>query len=79
MPGDTSRFEASADSEYRFTGTFWFAAGPALWSTLPGIEENGARFRAVSGTVFLGGLVWLWGARYLQEDTRLAPTRLPPG
>ena len=59
LPGDTSRFEASADSEYRFTGTFWFAAGPALWSTLPGIEENGARFRAVSGTVFLGGLVRL--------------------
>ena len=59
LPGDASRFEPSADSEYRFTGAFWFAAGPALWSTLPGIEENGARFRAVSGTVFLGGLARL--------------------
>lgn len=59
LPGDTSRFESSADSEYRFTGAFWFVAGPALWTTLPGIEENGARLRAVSGTVFLGGLARL--------------------
>ena len=36
-------------------------------------------FQFVSVTVLLGGLVWLWGARYLAEDTRLAPTRLPPG
>ena len=34
-------------------------------------------FYAVSAAVLLGGLVWLWGARYLEEDTRLAPTRLP--
>lgn len=63
LPGDTSRFESSADSEYRFASTFWFAAGPAMWSTLPGIEQNGARFRAVCGTVFLGGLARLMSWR----------------
>jgi hypothetical protein len=59
LPGDASRFESSADSEYRFTGAFWFVAGPIMWSTVPNIEENGARFRAVCGTVFLGGLARL--------------------
>ena len=59
LPGDSSRFESSADSEYRFASTFWFAAGPAMWSTVPGIEQNGRRFRAVCGTVFLGGLARL--------------------
>lgn len=59
LPGDPSRFESSADSEYRFTGAFWFVAGPIMWSTVPDIEENGARLRAVCGTVFLGGLARL--------------------
>jgi hypothetical protein len=59
LPGDSSRFESSADSEYRFASTFWFVAGPLMWSTLPGIEKNGARLRAVCGTVFLGGLARL--------------------
>ena len=34
-------------------------------------------FQFVSITVLLGGVMWLWGARYLEEDTRLAATRLP--
>jgi MFS family permease len=34
-------------------------------------------FLVVSGTIFLGGVLWLWGARYLARDTELAPTRLP--
>lgn len=59
LPGDASRFESSADSEYRFTAAFWFVAGPMLWSTVPGIEKNGVRLRAVCGTVFLGGLARL--------------------
>jgi MFS family permease len=33
-------------------------------------------FLVVSGMIFLGGLFWLWGARYLERDTALAPTRL---
>jgi hypothetical protein len=59
LPGDASRFESSADSEYRFTGAFWFVAGPIMWSTVPNIEQNGARLRAVCGAVFLGGLARL--------------------
>jgi Domain of unknown function (DUF4345) len=59
LPGDTSRFQSSADSEYRFTAAFWFVAGPIMWSTVPGIEGNGARLRAVCGAVFLGGVARL--------------------
>ena len=33
-------------------------------------------FRAVSAMVLVGGLLWLWGARYLERDTALAPFRL---
>jgi hypothetical protein len=59
LPGDSSRLESSADSEYRFTSAFWFATAPALWSAVPNIEKNGARLRAVCGVVFLGGLARL--------------------
>jgi MFS family permease len=34
-------------------------------------------FVVVSLMILLGGVLWLWGARYLEEDTRLAPTRAP--
>src|SRR5260370_14815288 len=33
-------------------------------------------FLLVSATILLGGILWLWGARYLARDTALAPTRL---
>jgi MFS family permease len=33
-------------------------------------------FLAVSVTALVGGLFWLWGVRYLERDTLLAPTRL---
>jgi hypothetical protein len=33
-------------------------------------------FYVISLTILLGGVLWFWGARYLEEDTRLAPTRL---
>ena len=55
LPGDNSRFESSADSEYRFASTFWFATAPILWSAVPNIEKRGGRFRTVCGVVFLGG------------------------
>jgi MFS family permease len=35
-----------------------------------------AGFIVVSVFMLLGGLLWLWGARYLERDTALAPTRL---
>jgi MFS transporter, Spinster family, sphingosine-1-phosphate transporter len=39
-------------------------------------ENMDPGFIAVSITILLGGLCWLWGARYLARDTELAPTRL---
>jgi MFS family permease len=33
-------------------------------------------FYVISMAILLGGVLWLWGARYLEEDTRLAPARL---
>ena len=33
-------------------------------------------FVAVSGMMLLGGIFWLWGMKYLAEDTRAAPTLL---
>src|SRR5271163_1110353 len=47
LPGDNSRLEPTADSEYRFASTFWFAVAPVIWSTLPHIERQGPRLRAV--------------------------------
>jgi hypothetical protein len=32
-------------------------------------------FVVVSLMILVGGTIWLWGARYLAEDTRLAPLR----
>jgi MFS family permease len=34
-------------------------------------------FQVVSVMVLVGGLLWLWGARFLQRDTERAPARLP--
>ncbi len=36
-----------------------------------------AGFVVVSAMILLGGAIWIWGARYLEEDTQLAPTRAP--
>jgi MFS family permease len=36
-------------------------------------------FATVSVVILLGGVLWLWGARYLERDTALAPTRLGGG
>jgi MFS transporter, Spinster family, sphingosine-1-phosphate transporter len=33
-------------------------------------------FVLVSVMTLVGGILWLWGTRYLEEDTRRAPTRL---
>jgi hypothetical protein len=33
-------------------------------------------FGFVSVMVLIGGILWLWGAKHLERDTLLAPTRL---
>ena len=33
-------------------------------------------FVMASFLILVGGVLWLWGARYLERDTALAPTRL---
>ncbi len=35
-------------------------------------------FLATGAMMLVAGLLWLWGARYLERDTRLAPMRLTP-
>lgn len=35
-------------------------------------------FGVVAVSVLLGGVAWLWGMRYLDRDTELAPTRIGP-
>jgi MFS transporter, Spinster family, sphingosine-1-phosphate transporter len=46
------------------------------FSTTPGQLNLAAGFAVVSALMLVGGLFWLWGARHLERDTRLAPTRL---
>jgi MFS family permease len=52
------------------------AISPFVIGLIAGIRSMDAGFIAVSLTVLVGGLFWLWGARYLERDTELAPTRL---
>ncbi|WP_138760416.1 DUF4345 domain-containing protein [Modestobacter altitudinis] len=56
LPRDRSRVEPSLDNEYRYAHAIWFAVAPLIWSTLPNVERQAPALRAISGTVFLGGL-----------------------
>jgi hypothetical protein len=47
---------ASVDSEYRFTNTFWAAAGVLLWWSLCKPEERARVTRLTLGTAALGGV-----------------------
>jgi MFS family permease len=56
------------------------AISPALIgliSSLPHCDMN-VGFLVVSGMFLVGGLLWLWGARFLARDTAMAPHRLQP-
>lgn len=44
--------------------------------TILGKSGLEAGFLVVSFLMLVGGLIWLWGAQFLQRDTELAPTRL---
>lgn len=56
---------------------FGDAVSPMLVGFLNGyFQDMNVGFLIVSGMFLASGLFWLWGTRYLEEDTRLAPTRL---
>jgi MFS family permease len=49
---------------------------PPLVGLISGQTNMNVSFAVVSVVTLLGGVFWIWGARYLQRDTELAPTRL---
>jgi MFS family permease len=49
---------------------------PPLIGPIAGYWGSDTAFVVISVTVLVGGVCWLWGARYLAEDTALAPRRL---
>jgi MFS family permease len=55
---------------------FGDAVSPPIMGAIADRNNLDMAFQVVSVTVLIGGLVWLWGARYLARDTELAPTRL---
>jgi hypothetical protein len=61
-------------------GRAWAAAHPEwpewlvrLLSSRGGMDFG---FAVVSVMILAAGVLWLWGARHLQRDTALAPTRV---
>jgi hypothetical protein len=55
LPGLT----ASQDSHARYLSGLLLGIGLAFWSTVPGIERRGARFRLLAAIVVLGGVARL--------------------
>ncbi|MGH7224843.1 MAG: spinster family MFS transporter [Gemmataceae bacterium] len=55
---------------------FGDAVSPAVMGGIAGIANLSWAFGFVSIMVLIGGILWLWGAKYLERDTLLAPTRL---
>lgn len=55
---------------------FGDAASPSIMGAIAGVANLSWAFGLVSVMVLIGGILWLWGAKYLERDTRLAPTRL---
>jgi MFS transporter, Spinster family, sphingosine-1-phosphate transporter len=56
------------------------AISPPLIGKLRGLFDGNMNvgFLAVSLTILLGGIFWLAGARFLERDTKLAPTLIAP-
>ncbi|MCI0455803.1 MAG: MFS transporter [Gemmataceae bacterium] len=52
------------------------AISPPVIGFIASHSNMDAGFFVVSLLMLLGGLFWLWGARYLERDTALAPARL---
>jgi predicted MFS family arabinose efflux permease len=54
------------------------AISPPVVGFIADHSSMATAFVVVSFLMLVGGLLWLWGARYLERDTALAPTRLAP-
>jgi MFS family permease len=52
------------------------AVSPLIMGAIKDRHDMDTAIRAVAGVILLGGLLWLWGTRYLARDTALAPQRL---
>jgi predicted MFS family arabinose efflux permease len=52
------------------------AVSPPIIGYIAGRSSLNLAFQFVSAMVLVGGLLWLWGAKYLERDTALAPHRL---
>lgn len=52
------------------------AVSPAVMGAIAGKSNLNWAFGFVSIMVLIGGILWLWGTKYLERDTELAPTRL---
>jgi MFS transporter, Spinster family, sphingosine-1-phosphate transporter len=57
---------------------FGDAISPPVIGFIADLSSMAVGFAVVSVMMLAGGLLWLWGARYLERDTALAPTRLAP-
>jgi hypothetical protein len=49
---------------------------PPIIGAISGRWGKPAGFEVVAAFLGIGGLLWLWGARYLKHDTEVAPQRL---
>jgi MFS family permease len=57
--------------------TFGDAVSPMLLGWVNGyFGDMNVGFMAISAMFLIAGMLWLWGARYLEKDTALAPTRM---
>ncbi len=54
------------------------AISPPLIGWIAGFSSMEMGFIVVSLSMLVGGIFWLMGAKHLQRDTELAPTRTPP-
>jgi MFS transporter, Spinster family, sphingosine-1-phosphate transporter len=52
------------------------ASSPAIVGLINGYWDMNIGFAVVSFMFLVSAVFWLWGARYLERDTALAPTRL---
>jgi MFS family permease len=53
------------------------AISPPIIGAIADASSLHLGFIVVSLLMLVGGVLWLWGSRYLERDTALAPTRLP--